>query len=217
MNNLKTSLIIALVLLGMLNDRLGAQVITGSTKLEKVSHESLTIAGSLNFNNLTIEQILSVSGSAEGDFLKCEKFIINGSFAGKNIQATNGEVSGSLTCEKTNIDNDLEVNGSLKATETKVSGKTKVDGNLDASRSSFSDIEISSWQCTLRNSKAKNIFIKKTKDKSQRIYLKGKTIIEGNITFESGNGKVIFSNEAKVKGKVQGASVVNGFNRIGGN
>ncbi len=87
MNNLKISLIITLVLLSMSDARVNAQVITGSAKLKKVSYDSLTIAGSLDFNHLTIEQTFSVSGSVKGDLLKCKEFIINGSLTGKDIQA----------------------------------------------------------------------------------------------------------------------------------
>ena len=118
---------------------------------------------------------------------------------------------------KKNIYNELELNGSLKGTKINVYGNTKVGGNLEVCESSFKDIETSSWQCILTNSKAKNIFVKKTKDESQKIYLKGKTIIEGNIIFESGNGEVIFSEDARVEGKVQGASIVNAYDKIGGN
>lgn len=207
MDILKLILIIALASFGMLNSRLDVQIIAGNAKLEKASYESLTIAGELDFNNLTIEKNLTVSSSANGNSLKCNKFIVNGSFTGKNIQAQNGEVNGALSCNEASIDNDLIVNGSLSGKGIKVSGKTKVDGNLDASKSCFSNIETAAFRVTLKNSKAMNIFVKKTKHESQRIYLEGKTIIEGNITFESGNGKVFISKETKVVGDIQGATI----------
>ena len=193
----------------MLTNRLDAPVMAGNARLEKLSYDSLTIAGALDFNNLTIEKTLTVEGSANGNSLKCNKFIVNSSFTGKNIQAQNGEVNGTLVCDTVTIDEDLTVNGSLSGKKIKVSGKTKVDGNLDASKSSFSDIEVATtYRITLTSSKAKNIFVKKSKYESQRIYLEGRTIIEGNIIFESGNGKVLVSRKAKIMGEVQGASVV---------
>jgi len=207
MNILKLSFIIVLAQFGMLST-LDAQVITGSAKLERASFDFLTISGSLDFNDLTIEKILTVNGSIKGQLLKCQKFIINGSFKGENIKAQYGRVSGSLSVKKTTIEDDLTVSGSLTGNEIKVSGKTKIDGNLNASESSFSDIEVASCECTLTNSKAKNVFVKKNKHESQRIYLNGNTVIEGDIIFESLNGKVICSGEAKVLGKVQGASIV---------
>jgi hypothetical protein len=208
MNILKLSLITALVPLGMLNSRLDAQMIAGNARLGKAAYESLNVAGALDFNNLTIEKNLTVAGSANGNSLKCNKFTVNGSFTGKNIQAQNGEVNGALACDKVTIDDDLIVNGSLSGKEIKVSGKTQIFGGLDASESSFGDIEIATTKGTLTNSKAKNIIVKETQDLSQRLYLEGKTIIEENITFESGNGKVFISDGAQVMGAIQGASVV---------
>jgi hypothetical protein len=221
MNNLKAVLIVGILIL--LNSMLNAQVVTGNAKLEKASHESLTVAGSLEFDKLTIEQTLSVSGSAKGNSLKCNVLNVNGSFKGENIQAKNGEVNGKMSCKELTIGEDLIVKGRLSGQKIKVSGKTSVDGNIVASESSFGDIELGTtgnkdtYEIVLLDSKAKNILFKQTKSESQRIYLEGKTIIEGDITFESNNGKVIFSMEAKVKGKIHGATIVNGFGKVGVN
>ena len=53
--------------------------------------------------------------------------------------------------------------------------------------------------------------MKKNDDpKEQIVTLKGKTIVSGDITFESGKGKVIIENPAKLEGKIIGAHAVTG-------
>lgn len=204
----KHTLTIALILLGVSHSKLNGEVITGNASLKRELYESLTVAGALDFNQLKIEKDLTVSGSAKGKFLKCEKFVVSGTFTGESIQAKSGEVSGSLECSKLTVAEDLAVSGSLTGEEIKISGKTSISGNLDASKSEFADIEIASATGTLLDSTAQNILVKKTNDESQKMHLKGKSTIKGDIIFESGNGKVIIGAESKVIGKIQGASIV---------
>jgi hypothetical protein len=46
-------------------------------------------------------------------------------------------------------------------------------------------------------------------DTKQKLYLKGNTIISGDITFESGIGEIIIQNSsAKILGKVIGGTIV---------
>lgn len=78
---------------------------------------------------------------------------------------------------------------------------------MKAVKSTFHNITITSDQVTLEDSKIKDIVVEKSDDRKQVLHLKGKTIVEGNITFESGKGTVKQGSEVKIQGEIKGATV----------
>lgn len=165
--------------------------INGNARLYDITFESLRINGSLKFRNLSVKEKLYVNGSAVGKKLKCKRLKINGSFNGINIEATEGSV-----------------NGSLKGSNITIPEKVKISGKMLATNSNFGDIEIKGNEIKLTNSKTKNILVKKTGITPQKLELKKKSIVSGNVVFEAGNGQIYLSGGSKIQGIVKGATIV---------
>jgi hypothetical protein len=150
------------------------------------------INGSVNLNKVKFES-LTINGNLNFKDLVIEKNIsINGSANGNNLK-----------CKEINI------NGSLNGKYIDISGKTNISGGLSVSDGNFGDIEIASDEINLTNSKAKNIFVKETRSKTQLLKLKKKTIISGDVIFESGIGEIILTDGSEIHGNIKGAVVVN--------
>ncbi len=149
------------------------------------------INGSVVLNNVKFES-LRINGSLDFKDLVIEKKIsINGSANGNNLK-----------CQE------FTINGSLNANYIDISGKTKISGDLTVSDGNFGDIEISSDEINLTSSKVKNIFVKKIRSRTQILELNKKTIIFGDVIFESGNGEIILNDGSEIHGSIKGAVVV---------
>ncbi|EKE01988.1 MAG: hypothetical protein ACD_21C00011G0013 [uncultured bacterium] len=166
-------------------------VINGSATLEDVALKSLTENGSLTFNNLTIEDKLRVNGSVNGKKLKCKEFKINGGLDGKNIEATKGHV-----------------NGSLDATDIKVTEELTVNGQVLVKNGDLGSVVICGRDSKLINSKIKDVFVKKGDGGVQVLELGKKTVVSGDVVFESGEGKIYLSGSSEVLGDIKGATVI---------
>ena len=91
--------------------------------------------------------------------------------------------------------------------DLQVSGAAIIIGPLTAEKSTFQNLIITADKIILEDSKIKDIVVKKNEDKKQVLDLKGKTIVAGNITFESGKGVVKQGPEVKIQGEIKGATV----------
>ncbi|WP_010302931.1 hypothetical protein [Candidatus Odyssella thessalonicensis] len=182
-------------------------VVYGSSQLKDMTYDTLTVYGALDFTNLIIQQELKVDGSAHGKNLKCQEFKINGSLAVDQLEAHQGLVSGSLTGHNISILKDLSVEGSLAGDRITVLGRTKIAGNLSVIGGDFTDIDIEGDASDLTDSRAANIHFKKVITDTQKLYLRGKTIVSGDIVFESGKGEIYLGTDAVIKGQVKGATI----------
>lgn len=163
----------------------------GPTELKEITAQSLSVVGSLHFNNLKVEKDTEIVGPvANSDHGVFGSLFITGTFMAKNI-----------TCSK------LKVIGPVDVTDLHVSKATMIIGPLKAEKSTLQNLTITSDKIILEDSKTKNIVVKKNKNKKQILDLKGKTIVEGNIIFESGKGVVEQDSEVKIQGEVTGATV----------
>ncbi|MBX9786976.1 MAG: hypothetical protein K2Y08_06530 [Alphaproteobacteria bacterium] len=163
----------------------------GPTELKEITAKSLSVMGPLRFNHLKVEKAAEIFGPvANSEFGAFDSLIITGPFVAKNV-----------TCSK------LEATGPVDVTALQVSGATTIIGPLKAKKSAFQNLTITSDKVILEDSKTKDIVMKKNKDKKQVIDLKGKTIVEGNIIFESGKGVVEQGSDVKIQGEVKGATV----------
>lgn len=163
----------------------------GPTDLKEITAKSLSVMGPLHFNHLKVEKAAEIFGPvSNSEFGTFGSLFITGPFVAKNV-----------TCSK------LEVTGPVDVTDIQVSGATTIIGPLRAVKSTFENITITSDQVTLEDSKTKDIIVEKNEDKKQVLNLKGKTIVEGNITFESGKGIVKQGLEVKIQGEIKGATV----------
>lgn len=181
-------------------------LINGPSKLDGINADSLTINGPLNFTALKIKGKTEISGTFSGEDAELSDVVIHGPFEGSKIIAKNLQVDGDVTLEDFKIDGNVNINGPLKA-----------------KNGSFKDINsvyapIAFYSVTLNN-----INVKKTNHQdggdntnsddntnNYEIKLAGNTVINGNITFESGKGVVFIRDKtAQLKGKVIGGTVKN--------
>lgn len=102
----------------------------------------------------------------------------------------------------------LNIYGALTASNLTVSGKTNIFGVITAVNSTFNDLELASDDSVLTNSKTNKINVIADKDTTQKLTLKGTTVISGDVVFESGKGEVHTEKDVVIKGQVKGAVVV---------
>ncbi|HJN37892.1 MAG TPA: hypothetical protein QF353_03855 [Gammaproteobacteria bacterium] len=124
--------------------------------------------------------------------------------------AVGGEtiIEGMLQAKKSKFSGNIKVKGSIHMKGSRVLGKTFIMGALDVENSRLKDIEITAKQAVFSQSQAGTVRVKRTPNDTQRIYLQGGTLISGNIVFESGNGEVVKSDQARVLGQIIGGHVV---------
>jgi len=139
-----------------------------------------------------------------------EKVLKDADFMGptqlKNVTAESLSVMGPLT-GKNIICKTLDVMGPVEVTHLKVEGDASIMGPLTAKQSYFESLSIWGDETLLEDVEVKNISIKKDKDKSQVLRLKGTSIVKGNITFESGQGIIEQGPDIKIQGEIKGAIV----------
>jgi hypothetical protein len=152
-------------------------------------------SGENSYKNMTIPSI-----KYEG-ILKLSNMIISGPVS----------VNGELKVLSSHM-HSLKVDGDAKMEKSTVSGNTVIDGLLKAISCCFQGLlSIRSSYVVLEHSDLQSITVKQNSsrhDREQQLLLKGTTIVHGDIRFETGQGKVFLSNEARVYGQIFGAEVI---------
>jgi hypothetical protein len=163
----------------------------GPTQLKEITAKSISVMGPFQFNHLEVEKDTVIEGpvanSEHGVFDSLE---ITGPLVAKNV-----------ACSK------LDATGPVDVTELSVSGEATITGPLKASKSTFQNLTIWADEISLEDIKIKDILVKNNKGKKQVLHLKGKTVVTGNIIFESGKGTVEQGSEVNVQGEIKGATV----------
>lgn len=149
-----------------------------------------------------------------------------------NITCSNGEVNsltgnGMVNVNGTTILGDTDINGMLNATDgsfnkLNVNGTAsliqctindiaQIKGTLTASSSKFENtLSIYSNMTRFINSKVNyNLTINHTDNKEQIVYLDNHSEVNGDVTFEDKNGKVIVRGGSKVTGNIYGGKLIN--------
>ncbi len=169
---------------------LGRFINTGPANLNVVKADRIAITGPLKFKNIQVEGRTQVTGSTKGE---------DGNFSELNIVGP-AEIKGSQA-------EILVVIGSLKIQDSMITGETKVTGEFVAENSKFEDITITANTIYLDKTTAKSIFVKKDKlaeKKTQKLVLTNKSLVRGDVTFESGYGQIEIKEDSKVEGKIIG-------------
>ncbi len=118
------------------------------------------------------------------------------------------EVSGSLSAQDAKM-GPLNVNGHAYLENSKISGPSNIVGFFSADKCSFDgDLNVKAHKITLRDTTCGNITMQKVMwpFSSQVVELVGKTVCKGNITFESGKGRVYIRDQSNFKGTVIGGN-----------
>ena len=166
----------------------------GPTTLKEIKAESLSVIGPLEFHDLKVAKETKITGPVlESDKGIFGPLTVIGPVSAKEIQCAQ-----------------LDVTGPVTLTDFKVSGATIIIGPLTATQGTFQDLTLSAdlLPIILQDVETKNILIKMNKihEQVQTLRLKGKTIVKGDITFESGEGIIEKDKGAQIHGKVIGAT-----------
>lgn len=183
----------------------------GPTELKEITAKSLSVMGPLHFNNLKVEKNTEIFGPvANSDHGVFDSLFITGPFMAKNIACSKLEVTGPVDVTDLQVSGDATIIGPLKAGKSTFQNLT-LTGPLKAEKSTFQDLTITADKIVLEDVKTKDILVKKNQEerqeKKQVLHLNGKTIVEGNIIFESGKGIVEQGSEVKIQGEIKGATV----------
>ena len=176
------------------NQKLTQVTVYGPADFSKIHADSITVKGTFAFDNLSIQNKLESHGPTEG----------------KNSEIGNLVVYGPLQLDHC-IVNSIDMAGPFQAKYITVSKNSVFRGPFSALGCHLQNITLLTDGAVFDDSDIKSITMKKNDDpKEQIVTLKGKTIVSGDITFESGKGKVIIENPAKLEGKIIGAHAVTG-------
>lgn len=119
------------------------------------------------------------------------------------------DVNGKLDAQGASL-GDLEVNGAVSLTNCQVKGKTRVNGFVNASKTIFYDeCNIASQKIVLTDCTVPSIVIRDISwmPGTQVLELHGNSKIAGNVTFESGKGKILLSAGSVISGTITGAEI----------
>lgn len=169
---------------------------------------ALTFYGPANIKNTIKNQSLKVMGPLVLDNTDINGQIeVYGPFLGNNVNTLSLTVQGPADIQNLKV-GEITINGPLSIKGSVVSGSATINGPIRSSNTVFrKDVSVAARSLTFKNSEIQNLTIRPSNPmikKEQILYLKGKTIIHGNITFESGNGKIISSENVVIKGMIKG-------------
>jgi hypothetical protein len=182
----------------------------GSTHLTDIKAKELSVLGSLEFHNLTVEQDADVAGpitkSENGTFANLS---VLGTFEASDIICKNLDIAGAVTATGLTVTGETSIVGSLNLKAPKDSSKFPNNlHSLDISAETISLEDTNIERDIVVHTSLKNKAFKWLgKEKKQVLHLLGKTNVKGNITFESGVGIIEQGPDAKIEGKVIGATV----------
>jgi len=184
---------------------------SGSGSLTRVQARIARVSGSFSWDTLTIN----------------ESFVVSGSWKGTGLTAQSASVSGSGSINGGVVSGDIIASGSLDAINLTVNGHTKASGGISFENSKLHAAEFCGKKVTLTNTSTGSILMKRNNGgfssdipflawiiglfqnpELSTLYLKGSTIVEGDITFETGTGEVYVSPQAQIKGQVIGGKII---------
>ena len=184
----------------------------GGCTLDECEVQVLQSYGGLSAVNSTIDQL---NGKGGVDLKKCT---ITGQESTTNGGATLNDVTvdHSLNCHGSlhangSTFNQLHANGGVDLNKCKISGQASFKGSVTAQDTRFDEkVTIHSKktvlkECTLKQSIFVGKEVKGTLE-PQVIELTD-TVIEGDVTFEQGNGKIFLKGSSKILGKVAGGNI----------
>jgi hypothetical protein len=165
-------------------------VINGPAQLNKIMTNSIVVRGPLNFSEIVATQFADIKGPVKGDHGKFGKLQVMGTLEGDYI-----------------LSDELHVKGPVNVSYLLVNKDAEIMGPLNVQKGKFHNLIITADKINLEDVYADRIEVKQGTEQSQILTLKGSTIINGDIIFESGNGVIVKSSTAQILGSVKGAKV----------
>jgi hypothetical protein len=135
-----------------------------------------------------------------------DKISVNGQLTLKDSTIATVVANGAVNITQSTIAK-LVANGPMNLNDAKID-KLILKGALESVNSNIANITITGG-LNLKDSKAGDIIINHTSmlPGGDKIYLKGNTVVNGNITFTNENGTVYQEKDVKLNGKVIGGKV----------
>jgi cytoskeletal protein CcmA (bactofilin family) len=169
----------------------------------------LAALASLTFTNtvLAADKCAEASGNMTVGkvTLQCLKVIGTAKFEGTTLEGALN-LTGPLEAKSTHFSS-LKIMGNAILTDSTVTGIVKITGGLDAKNTIFLDkIVINGKSALFSHSTLKDIdIIAKARQKAS-ITLEDESIVNGNITFTTGNG-IVINHHATLNGKIIGGKM----------
>lgn len=169
----------------------------GAVSMRGQNYESFKSFGKTSLEDVSIDGTLKVMGQ----------------FKGCNIKVKDEtKITGQTKIEKSEFLEDVSVFGKMELISCTVKGSVKVFGKAKFIDCQLNDVYATAEKLKFKSGQVKNIYVKINRKWCWHshcypvVKLDG-TTVEGDITFDSGNGKVVLENGAVVKGKVVGGRI----------
>jgi hypothetical protein len=163
--------------------------IHGPAQLKLIKAKILDVKGPLEFSQLDISGSATLTGTVKG---------AKGKF--KILKVTGPIEVDHVVCEE------LFVIGSVKAQFLDVAIKANITGELEVLQSKFKDLIVDGDKIVLDSVQLDSMTVKKGKT-NETVTLRGNTVVNGDILFESGNGLVnVESTDVQIKGAIKGGT-----------
>ena len=164
----------------------------------------------INSQDLTCKKLL-VTGPLSAKHINCDDLAVIGTTETQDLVVKRSiDITSSFTGKKIKCAT-LVVTGTIDITDFNISEDAKIIGHTKVSYGSINDVEMWSNETIFQDVELNNITINKNQDKNndknEHLYLKGKTLVKGNITFISGKGIIIKGPNVQINGKVSGAVI----------
>ena len=167
----------------------------GHTTVSNETMADLEVFGKLTLANLTVTKTVSVSGRCEGNGLVCQTLSVQGLCCANDVKAET-----------------LSVRGKCEGEGYEISGNAAFRGAFDVKNSTFGSMTLALGKGRLSGCVVKGpVKISKpssnSDNKEEILHLAGKTVVEGDVVFESGTGTLMIDRDARVLGTVSGAKI----------
>lgn len=188
LKNKKNFLLICFLISG-----LNAEVSTfyGATSLKEIDFSAIDVKGSLSGKKLHIKDSAVIKGASAIKKSKIGKLEVHGALHIKKSELNELLVKGSCKMKELTIETTCEIHGAVHAEKLTVKGDTIVCGSCTIEESTLKDLQYSGNDILLKDVELHNLLIKKPSNKkTQKIILKGETIIHGTITLEENRATI---------------------------
>ncbi|ARN85220.1 hypothetical protein [Candidatus Nucleicultrix amoebiphila] len=176
------------------NNPRSSQVDYGPRSYSHRSFDDLKIYGPATLENIIVKSNISVYGPLSGHKIQTKSLNVQGPLKIVDLKADTVEVNGPVSLTKALVTSDIIINGPLNAKNSEFKGT----------------IDIATNKMRLIDSIGETILIRKNSklhQKTQVVFLEGKTVIHKNISFEQGKGVVVLGKHVVLKGKVIGGKI----------